>query len=96
MNAATRYRRQDVARAFGLTLRAARNAQGMSQDRLSELCDFDRTYPSLLERGLRTPTVTMLLRLAGALGVEPSQLIIDTVERLNGKSALMSTRRPKL
>jgi len=82
MNAAIRYGRQDVARAFGLALRAARDAQGMSQDQLSETCDMDRTYPSLLERGLRAPTVTMLLRLACALGVAPEQLVADTVERL--------------
>lgn len=82
MKCAIRYKRQEVARAFGLALRAARIAQGMSQDQLSETCDMDRTYPSLLERGLRGPTVTMLLRLAYALGIEPSRLVTDTVERL--------------
>ena len=75
-------RKRDVARAFGLSLRAARNNRGISQEKLSEICDFDRTYPSLLERGLRGPTVTTLLRLADALDVDPAQLVIDTVERL--------------
>jgi XRE family transcriptional regulator, regulator of sulfur utilization len=76
------YKRREIARAFGAALRAARQEQGMSQDVLSEICDFDRTYPSLLERGLRGPTVAMLLRLADALDVEPSRLINETVERL--------------
>jgi transcriptional regulator with XRE-family HTH domain len=79
---AIQYRKRDVARAFGLALRAARNAQGISQDQLSEICDFDRTYPSLLERGLRGPTMTMLFRLADALGVDPAQLVSDTTARL--------------
>lgn len=82
MNTVMRHRRQDVARAFGLALRAARDAQGMSQDQLSETCDMDRGYPSLLERGLRSPTVTMLLRLASALHVAPESLLTDTVARL--------------
>jgi len=76
------YRKRDVARAFGLALRAARVAQGISQDILSEICDVDRTYPSLVERGLRCPTLTMLLRLADALGIDPARLITETVQRL--------------
>jgi transcriptional regulator with XRE-family HTH domain len=76
------YRRRDVARAFGSVLRQARRERGMSQDKLSEVCNFDRTYPSLLERGLRCPTLTMLLRLADALAVEPARLVVETVKRL--------------
>ena len=76
------YRKRDVARAFGLTLRALRVEQGMSQSRLSEICDFDRTYASLVERGLRCPTLTVLLRLADALGINAARLITETVQRL--------------
>jgi transcriptional regulator with XRE-family HTH domain len=43
--------RRRVALAFGEVLRAARRERGVSQDELGERCDFDRTYPSLLERG---------------------------------------------
>jgi transcriptional regulator with XRE-family HTH domain len=82
MKVPVQYRKRDIARAFGLALRAARGERGISQDKLSEICDFDRTYPSLLERGLRCPTLPMLLRLADALEVEPAQLVIDTVELL--------------
>jgi transcriptional regulator with XRE-family HTH domain len=77
MKTATPYCRQKVARAFGLALRAARHAHGISQDRLSEICDFDRTYPSLLERGLRSPTLAMVFRIANALEVEPTVLVAD-------------------
>ena len=80
----SKYWKRDVACAFGLVLRATRVERGMSQERLSELCDFDRTYPSLLERGLRCPTLTMLLRLADALAVQPARLVTETVKRLQG------------
>ena len=82
MNAETLYPPQDVARAFGLTLRDTRLERGISQDKLSQICDLDRTYPSLLERGLRGPTLTMMLRLADGLGVEAAKLVVDTVQRL--------------
>jgi ribosome-binding protein aMBF1 (putative translation factor) len=55
MNAGAFDRRQ-VARAFGAVLKNARSQQGLSQEALCEGADMDRTYPSLLERGLRTPT----------------------------------------
>src|SRR6267154_2716736 len=48
---------RQVARAFGAILRAARVAAGLSQEVLAERADCDRTYPSLLERLLRQPTI---------------------------------------
>jgi XRE family transcriptional regulator, regulator of sulfur utilization len=79
---ATQYRKRDLAHAFGSALRAARVEQGISQDMLSEICDLDRTYPSLLERGLRCPTLAMVLRLANALGIDPARLVAETVKGL--------------
>ena len=76
------YRKRDVARAFGMALRATRVEWGISQDMLAVICDFDRTYPSLVERGLRCPTLSMLLRLADALDVEPAQLVNEAVKLL--------------
>jgi len=68
---ATHYRKRDIVRAFSLALRAERIERGVSQDQLGEIFDLDRTYPSLLKRGLRCPTLTMLLRLAAALAGRP-------------------------
>jgi ribosome-binding protein aMBF1 (putative translation factor) len=48
MNGVTQYNNREIARAFGQVLRTARTDRGISQDRLSEICDLDRTYPSLL------------------------------------------------
>lgn len=79
---ATPYGKRDIARAFGSALRAARVERGLTQDRLCELCDVDRTYPSLVERGLRCPSLAMLLRLASALRIDPTRLITETVRRL--------------
>jgi hypothetical protein len=86
MSALSGYDNPQVAYAFGLTLLSARTAQGMSQDKLSAVCELDRTYPSLMERGLRGPSLAMLLRLADGLGVEPAWLVTETVARLRGKT----------
>lgn len=71
--------RKQAARAFGRALRTARNAQGLSQEQLAEAGDFDRTYPSLLERGLRTPTFYVILQLARGLHLNPRALFDDAL-----------------
>jgi DNA-binding XRE family transcriptional regulator len=59
------------ARAFGRVLKTARVGAGCSQEMLAERADIDRTYPSLMERGLRSPTLYVAVRLANALAWIP-------------------------
>ena len=75
-------RTRKVALAFGRVLREARLQKGISQDVLASLCDFDRTYPSLLERGLRSPTLAMVFRLSEALELNLSLLVTRTYDEL--------------
>jgi transcriptional regulator with XRE-family HTH domain len=74
--------RREVAVAFGSVLRAARQCAGLSQERLAEMSDLDRTYPSLMERGLRQPTLSVLFLVAGAVGVDPGHLVTMTANRI--------------
>lgn len=64
-----------IVEVFGKVLRELREANQLSQEKLAEYCELDRTYISLLERGLRQPTITTIFKLAKALNVSPSQLI---------------------
>jgi transcriptional regulator with XRE-family HTH domain len=64
-----------LALAFGWVLRERRIQVGLSQEKLALEADVDRTFVSLLERGERQPTLSTLWRLAGALGVAPSELV---------------------
>ncbi|MDB6013141.1 MAG: family transcriptional regulator [Gammaproteobacteria bacterium] len=75
---------RSLALAFGTALRTTRLEQGLSQERLSELTDMDRTYPSLLERGLRAPTLAMVFRMATALQVAPEFMVARTARELAG------------
>ena len=64
-----------VVEVFGKVLRVLREGNRVSQEKLAEYCDLDRTYISLLERGLRQPTITTIFKLAKALKISPSKMI---------------------
>jgi len=75
--------RKSVATAFGQVLHAARTqTAGLSQEELAGEADIDRTYPSLLERGLRSPTLFTVIRIALALGARPAKIVDDVMARL--------------
>ncbi|HEY3785338.1 MAG TPA: helix-turn-helix transcriptional regulator [Steroidobacteraceae bacterium] len=76
-------RRQKVAIAFGRVLRESRRQKGLSQEDLAGAGEFDRTYPSLLERGMRTPTLTVIFQLAEVLEISPASLVTRTLDELN-------------
>lgn len=65
---------------FGEVLRSARTRRGLSQERLAELADLDRTFVSMIERGRRRPTLDSAKRLAQALGI-PLTKMIASAER---------------
>ena len=67
--------RKVVATTFGSVIRELRRQKGLTQEDVAMRGDFDRTYPSLLERGLRTPTLTVIFDLALALEVHPETLV---------------------
>jgi DNA-binding XRE family transcriptional regulator len=71
--------RDEVSIAFGVALKTARKRAGMTQEQLAEAAHIDRTYPSLLERGLRSPTVLIIMHLAAALGCSVPGLL-NTVQ----------------
>ena len=47
----------------------------LSQEELAFEAGLHRTYISLLERGVKSPTLNVLFRLADALDIPPSQFI---------------------
>jgi len=75
----------NLKRAFGIVLREARAASGLSQESLAAEAGLDRTYISLLERGQRQPSLETIFILAVALAVSPSE-IVRRVERQANKN----------
>lgn len=73
-----------IKKAFGEVLKEARTARGMSQDALAFASELDRTYISLLERGLRQPSLTTIFTLAAALGTTAEDLVARVREKMEG------------
>lgn len=68
--------------SFGNLLRKLRKEANFSQEQLAEKSNLDRTYISLLERGLRQPTLNSLFSISNALGIKP-HVIVEELENQN-------------
>lgn len=75
------------AEPIGRVIRWYRKERHMSQELLSGLAGLDRTHYSKIERGLRSPTIETLFRIAGASDVPP-HMIIETIEQEVEKSTI--------
>lgn len=63
---------------IGSRIRAARKAEGISQEELARRADLSLNGIAILERGKRTdPHFSTLARIAGALGVSVASLTED-------------------
>lgn len=58
-----------------------RKRKGVSQEVLSGFADIGRTHLSAIERGERKPTLETLYRLANALDVKMSEIVME-IEKL--------------
>lgn len=77
--------RIEVAHHFGKVLKSLRKDAGLSQEDLAERAGCNRTYPSLLERGLRTPTLDVLFKLCAGLRSDPARVVQMTQDGLKGE-----------
>ena len=58
---------------FAICLRESRKIVKISQEELAERAGLHRTYISQLERGLKSPTLDVIVALATALRVPPRE-----------------------
>jgi transcriptional regulator with XRE-family HTH domain len=58
-----------------MKVRVLRTKRHWSQEELADRAGLHRTYLSSLERGLRNPTITVVARIAEALGVSMGELL---------------------
>jgi transcriptional regulator with XRE-family HTH domain len=65
----------ELAVAFGKVLRRCRKRVGMSQEVLGFESELERNYVSMLELGQRVPSLTTVVKLAGALNMPGWELI---------------------
>ena len=61
---------------IGLVISMERVKRGMTQEQLSGLADISRSHLAALEKGQKSPKVETLWRIAEALSVKPSKLLM--------------------
>ncbi|MGP0200495.1 MULTISPECIES: helix-turn-helix domain-containing protein [unclassified Pseudomonas] len=83
-------RKPDHNYAFGLVLRDLRLQSGYSQERLGFDAGYDRTYISLLERGLCSPTLDTVVSLCSVLNVT----LIEAFSSVESKLEELDASRP--
>jgi transcriptional regulator with XRE-family HTH domain len=66
---------------LGAKVKHYRLQAGMTQATLSQRSGLFRTHVSRIECGTANPTLTAIVALAKALGVEPSVLLMDPSEQ---------------
>lgn len=70
---------------IGKTIKKMRENKGLTQEVLSGLAGLDRTHYSKIERGLRSPTIETLFKIADALDIKPHEIMIEIEKNLNEK-----------
>ena len=65
----------EIAAAFGRALKEARANVKMSQEALALESGIDRTFVSMLERGVRQPALSTVFALSTALSIKPGVLV---------------------
>jgi transcriptional regulator with XRE-family HTH domain len=71
---------------FGEVLQELRLGQALTQDRLAELANTERSHISALERAEKGPALATIFSLATALGMPAGELIAMVETRLNTES----------
>lgn len=59
----------------GFAIKKCREDKELTQDVLSGLAGLDRTHYSKIERGLRSPNIDSLFKIAAALDIMPHELM---------------------
>lgn len=65
----------DVRQRLAVNMKRLRKERGWSQEALADEARLDRTYISGIERRVKNPTVTVVERVAGALGCRLGDLL---------------------
>ena len=62
-------------RLLGDTVRAKRKEAGFSQEKLAEKADLSAVFISRIERGVESPSLDNLVKVAKALGIRVRDLV---------------------
>lgn len=64
----------DIKQRLGLKIKELRKQKGLSQEKLANLADIDRTYLPTIEKGERNVSIEVVEKLAKALDIKVKDL----------------------
>ena len=65
----------DVRKRLAVNMKRLRKERGWSQEALADAAELDRTYISGIERVVKNPTISVVAKLALALGCKLGSLL---------------------
>lgn len=68
---------KDVSQRLGARIRTLRAERRLTQDELADRASISRVYASFIERGEKTASLEVLIRLTEVLDVSLSELFLD-------------------
>jgi len=71
-----------IEEAFGEVIRDLRKSNQISQEKLAELSNLDRSFISLIECGHKQPSLITIYQLAKAFKLSASKLLALTEEKI--------------
>lgn len=66
----------NINQRFGQRIKELRKAKGLSQEKLANLAEVDRTYLPEVERGERNISLVVAEKIANALGEKLSTMLV--------------------
>lgn len=72
--------------SLGKRIRTLRKAKGWTQEKLGQQADTSYKFLGEIERGVQNPSFTILVKVAGALGVKLPELFRFESEGVNRKA----------
>lgn len=66
---------KELEHLIGNTIKELRLSRNLSQEKLAELANLDRSYISEIERGVKTASIVTLFKISAALNIKPSDLL---------------------
>ena len=75
----------NIKTKIGLRIKELRNNKRISQEKLAEIADLDRTYINSVENGKRNISIENIEKIAKALGVSLQEFFNEKKFKINGK-----------
>ena len=88
----TEHSDRGILSAFGAAVRALRTKKGLSQEGLAALAGVHRTYMGDIERGTRNVALVNIVRIARALGISTSAMLLSMEEEMSSRQHLRAKR----